>query len=152
MLLLREKIFDSEITCLTEGTEEKKSYFIQGPFLQSEIKNRNGRVYPKRVLVKEVNRYQAEKIDRDMGVGELDHPDTPHINLKTISHKIVSLTEDGNNFIGKAKVLDTPCGMIVQNLIREGIRFGVSSRCLGSLKASNGVQIVCDDLHMITPR
>jgi hypothetical protein len=135
---------------VTDGIT-RKNYFITGPFLQCEVKNRNGRVYPKAILVKEVARYQAEKIDRDQSVGELDHPDTPHINLANVSHKIVSLKEDGNNFIGKAKILNTPRGQIVKGLIDEGIRFGVSSRCLGSLKPSHGVQIVQNDLYMITP-
>lgn len=134
-----------------QGGRTKKEYFITGPFLQSEIKNKNGRVYPKKVLCKEVARYLKEKMSRNLAVGELDHPDSPHINLDRVSHKIISLIEEGNNFIGKAKILDTPRGLIVKNLIDEGIGFGVSSRCLGSLKASNGVNIVGDDLYMITP-
>lgn len=132
----------------------KKDYYITGPFLQSEIKNKNGRVYPKKVLCREVTRYTSEKIDKSLALGELDHPDTPHINLDRVSHRIISLREEGNNFIGKAKILDEdrfPRAKIVRGLIEEGIRFGVSSRCLGSLKHTNGVNIVCEDLYMITP-
>lgn len=133
----------------TDASGEKK-YFIEGIFLQSEIVNRNGRKYPKAILKREVDRYRKEHIEKSRAVGELGHPDNPTINLDRVSHKIISLTEDGDNFIGKAQILNTPQGNIVKNLIDEGIVFGVSSRGVGSLKEKNGHHIVDDDFVLVT--
>jgi hypothetical protein len=155
MRLLIERNLDEfdtvvEEIVLNESTKEK-AYWINGPFLQSEIKNHNRRMYPKKVLAKEASRYIKEKIEDHQSVGELGHPDSPTINLDRVSHKIVSLSEDGNNWIGKAKIIDTPFGKIVKNLMDEKVKFGVSSRGLGSLKEEGGVNIVCEDYYLITP-
>jgi hypothetical protein len=115
------------------------------------VKNHNRRIYRKPVMMKEVQRYTSAKLNDNQAVGELGHPDTPTINLDRVSHKIISLTEDGNNWIGKAKVLDTPFGKIVKNLMDEKVKFGVSSRGLGSLKEVNGINEVQDDFYLITP-
>jgi hypothetical protein len=153
MKLLIEKTtdFESVIEIIEEGVSADKGYFIRGPFLQGEIKNHNKRIYPKEILFKEVSRYSAAKIDDNQAVGELGHPDSPTINLDRVSHKILSLTEDKNNYIGKAKILDTPFGKIVKNLMDEKVKFGVSSRGLGSLKDEDGAHIVCEDFYLITP-
>jgi hypothetical protein len=151
MKLLIEKNEFNSMSILTESTDKEKTYFIEGVFLQADIKNINERVYPKSIMLKEVNRYIKEKIERNRATGELGHPDSPSINLDRLSHKIISLKEDGSNFIGRAKVLDTPYGRIVKNLIDEGVEFGVSSRGLGSLRESNGSKIVCEDYHLVTP-
>ena len=141
-----------QVSFLTELNEEtgKKSYFIEGPFLQADITNRNGRMYPKEIMQKEVLRYTKENIDKKRAYGELGHPDGPTINLDRVSHMIVGLKEDGNNFIGKAKILDTPMGRIVRELIDEGANLGVSSRGLGSLKEKNGINEVQDDFMLAT--
>jgi len=115
----------------------KKHAYIEGVMLQTEVKNKNGRVYPKEVMQKEVKRYTKEYIDNNRAYGELGHPEGPTINLERTSHLITNLREDGNNFIGKAKILSTPMGNIVKNLLDDGARLGVSSRGMGSLKASN---------------
>lgn len=155
MKLLIEKTSELETTCLVEEVIQEgvtsKTYWIQGPFLQSEVKNHNRRIYRKPVMMKEVQRYTSAKLNDNQAVGELGHPDTPTINLDRVSHKIISLTEDGNNWIGKAKVLDTPFGKIVKNLMDEKVKFGVSSRGLGSLKEVNGINEVQDDFYLITP-
>jgi hypothetical protein len=155
MKLLIEKTSELETTCLVEEVIQEgvtsKAYWIQGPFLQSEVKNHNRRIYRKPVMMKEVQRYTSAKLNDNQAVGELGHPDTPTINLDRVSHKIISLTEDGNNWIGKAKVLDTPFGKIVKNLMDEKVKFGVSSRGLGSLKEVNGINEVQDDFYLITP-
>jgi hypothetical protein len=141
-----------QVSFLTELNEEtgKKSYFIEGPFLQSNITNRNGRMYPKEIMQKEVVRYTKENIDKKRAYGELGHPDGPTINLDRVSHMIVGLKESGDNFIGKAKILDTPMGRIVRELIDEGANLGVSSRGLGSLKEKNGINEVQDDFMLAT--
>lgn len=151
MKLLIEKNEFNSMSILTESTDKEKTYFIEGVFLQADIKNINERIYPKSIMLKEVNRYIKEKIERNRAIGELGHPDSPLINLDRLSHKIISLKEDGSNFIGRAKILDTPYGKIVKNLIDEGVEFGVSSRGLGSLRESNGSKIVCEDYHLVTP-
>ena len=115
----------------------KKNAYIEGVMLQTEVKNKNGRVYPKEVMQKEVKRYTKEYIDNNRAYGELGHPEGPTINLERTSHLITDLYEDGNNFVGKAKILSTPMGNIVKNLLDDGARLGVSSRGMGSLKASN---------------
>jgi len=129
-----------------------KAYFIEGPFLQTEIANRNGRVYRKDIMQKEVNRYIKEYVDTKRALGELGHPDGPGINLDRVSHMIVSLKEDGNNYIGRAKIMtETPMGRIVKNFIDEGVQLGVSSRGMGSLKLNKeGVNEVQDDFYLAT--
>jgi hypothetical protein len=132
-----------------KGTKEK-NYFIEGVFLQSNLKNRNGRMYPKEVMQKEVDRYTKEYINKNRAFGELGHPDSPTINLDRVSHMIKELRLDGDNYIGKAKIMDTPYGKIVKNLIDEGAQLGVSSRGLGSLVQKNGIQLVQDDFMLAT--
>jgi len=139
-----------EVKYLVEENNGQKSHFIEGVFMQSEQKNRNGRVYPKPIMEREVKRYEREYINEKRAFGELGHPDSPSINLDRVSHMIVSLKEDGNNYIGKAKILGTPYGNIVKNLIDEGAKLGVSSRGMGSLKPSNGYQLVQDDFYLAT--
>jgi len=131
----------------------KKNAYIEGVMLQTEVKNKNGRVYPKEVMQKEVKRYTKEYIDNNRAYGELGHPEGPTINLERTSHLITSLEQDGNNFVGKAKILSTPMGEIVKNLLDDGARLGVSSRGMGSLKASNrkgGAQMVQSDFQLAT--
>ena len=129
----------------------KKSYFIEGVFIQGAIPNRNGRIYPMPVLEKEVTRYIKEMINDNRAVGELGHPDGPTINYDRVSHKIISLTREGNNYIGKAKILsDQPCGKIVENLLEENVKFGVSTRGIGSLVQKEGVMEVQEDFRLFT--
>jgi len=129
----------------------KKHAFIEGVMLQTEVKNKNGRIYPKEVMQKEVARYNKEYVEQNRAYGELGHPEGPTINLERTSHLITSLKEDGKNFIGKAKILSTPMGEIVKSLLDDGARLGVSSRGMGSLKASNGgVQMVQSDFQLAT--
>ena len=139
-----------EVKYLVEENNGQKSHFIEGVFMQSERKNRNGRVYPKSIMEREVNRYNNEYIKEKRAFGELGHPDSPSINLDRVSHMIVSLSEEGNNYIGKAKILGTPYGNIVKNLIDEGAKLGVSSRGMGSLKPANGYQLVQEDFYLAT--
>lgn len=134
-----------------ENTPGQKQYYIEGIFLQAEKQNRNGRVYPLNVLQKEVARYTSNYIMQNRAFGELGHPDTPTINLDRVSHMIKELKQEGTNYIGKAKILDTPYGKIVKNFIDEGAKLGVSSRGLGSLKSKNGVNQVQDDFYLATP-
>ena len=150
MKLIKE--VTEEIKYISELNEEtgKKSHFIEGVFLQSNLKNRNGRMYPKEVMQKEVARYTTEAIDKKRAYGELGHPDGPTVNLDRVSHMIVGLKEDGDNYIGRAKILDTPMGRIVKELIDEGASLGVSSRGLGSLKERNGVNEVQEDFMLAT--
>ena len=133
-------------------TEEAgvKSYFIEGPFLQAELKNRNGRVYPLELLVREVNRYKKEFISENRALGELGHPDSPTINLDRVSHLIVQLNQSGNDFMGRAKILDTPNGKIVKALVDEGVQLGVSSRGVGSLNSTSQGDVVGDDFFLAT--
>ena len=148
MKLIKE-VFET-VDFITEEKDGKKQLYIQGPFLQCERKNRNGRVYLKEIMRKEVDRYTNEYINKNRAFGELGHPDTPSINLDRVSHMIVGLHEDGNDWIGKAKILDTPFGTIVKNLIEGGAQLGVSSRGMGSLKQQNGVNVVQDDFYLAT--
>jgi len=149
MKLIREEIESVEF--LVENRNGKKSMYIEGVFLQGNIKNRNGRMYPMETLRKEVGRYNENHIQSGRALGELGHPDTPTVNLDRVSHKIVSLKESGSNFIGKAKVLGTPMGKIASSLIDEGVKLGVSSRGIGSLKPTReGVNIVGDDFMLAT--
>ncbi len=133
-----------------ENKDGKKDYFIEGIFMQSEIKNRNGRIYPKEVIQNEVKRYNKEFVQKDRAFGELGHPEGPTINLDKVSHLITKLEEDGNNFVGRAKILSTPNGQIVRNLINDGAKLGVSSRGLGSLETRGGAQVVKDDFQLAT--
>ena len=133
-----------------ENEKGQKEYFIEGIFMQSEIKNRNGRVYPKEVMQKEVKRYVKEFVEKDRAFGELGHPEGPTINLDKVSHMITKLDEDGNNYVGRAKILSTPNGQIVRNLIDDGAKLGVSSRGLGSLEQKGGAQYVKDDFQLAT--
>ena len=136
---------------ITESKENgKKDYFIEGIFMQSDIKNRNGRVYPKEVMQKEVDRYVKEFVEKDRAFGELGHPEGPTINLDKVSHLIQSLTLEGKNYVGKAKILSTPNGQIVKNLIDDGAKLGVSSRGLGSLEQKGNAQYVKDDFQHAT--
>ncbi len=127
-----------------------KEYFIEGVFLQSNLKNRNGRVYPKDVMAKEVKRYTEEYINKNRAFGELGHPDSPTINLDRVCMMIKNLKEDGDNWVGKAKIMDTPYGKIVKNLIDEGAQLGVSSRGMGTLTQKNGVNVVGNDFMLAT--
>jgi hypothetical protein len=149
MKLITEEVED--VKYLTEETKDgKKNYMIEGIFLQSNRKNRNGRIYPKDILQREAARYTANYINQKRAFGELGHPDTPTINLDRVSHMIQSLKEDGDNYIGRAKILDTPYGKIVKSLIDEGAKLGVSSRGLGSLKSHSGANMVQDDFYLAT--
>ena len=133
-----------------EDKNGKKNLFISGPFMMSEVKNKNGRMYPKDVLMKEVKRYSTDYVDKNRAFGELGHPDGPGINLERVSHIITELKEDGNNVMGKAKIMDTPYGTIVKNLLDNGAQLGVSSRGMGSLEEKNGVKVVKDDFYLAT--
>ncbi|BCU98967.1 MAG: hypothetical protein CM15mV24_1920 [Bellamyvirus sp.] len=150
MKLIREEI--ESVKFLVETAKSgKKSMYIEGVFLQGNIKNRNGRMYPMETLRKEVSRYNESNIVSGRALGELGHPDGPTVNLDRVSHKIVSLKESGSNFIGKAKILNTPMGNIASSLIGEGVKLGVSSRGIGSLKPTReGVNIVGDDFMLAT--
>ena len=148
MKLISEEIQNAEY--LVEDNGGKKSYKIKGIFLQSDLKNRNGRVYPKQVLEQEVARYNREFINKKRAFGELGHPDGPTVNLERVSHMITSLTPDGKNFIGEAKIMDTPYGKIVKGLIDEGAQLGVSSRGMGSIIQRNGANYVKDDFYLAT--
>jgi hypothetical protein len=131
MKLIREEI--ETVQVLTESNNGKKTFYIQGPFLQGDVKNRNGRIYESAILAKEVKRYNEAYIDKNRAMGELGHPDGPTVNLDRVSHKIESLVQDGSNFIGKAKILETPMGRIAGALLNDGVTLGVSSRGMGSL-------------------
>ena len=149
MKLIREEIEQVEV--IVESRNGKKNLFIEGVFLQSEMKNRNGRMYPKQTFMREVNRYNENFVEKGRALGELGHPDGPTVNLDRVSHKIVSLKEDGNNFIGKAKILSTPMGKIASNLLGEGVKLGVSSRGVGSLSKTNeGYSVVGEDFTLAT--
>lgn len=151
MLLITEQNDNVVIESVSEGAGPGKAYFIQGVFLQANLQNRNGRVYPLDILEREVARYNQAYVSQRRALGELGHPDGPTINIERTSHLIVDLFQEGNNFIGKAKILDTPMGKIVKNMIDEGVKLGVSSRGMGSLKEnSRGVQEVQDDFYLAT--
>ena len=148
------KLFSEAVEEVEYITEEKesggKNYKIKGIFLQADIKNRNGRVYPMEVLEKEVAKYNRNFIKENRAFGELGHPDGPTVNLERVSHMITSLTPDGKNFIGEAKIMETPMGKIVKNLMDEGAKLGVSSRGMGSLNQKNGANYVRDDFYLAT--
>ena len=148
MKLISEQI--EEVKFIAEETEGKKNYFIEGIFLQGEIKNRNGRMYPMSVLDREVGKYTEGFIQTGRALGELGHPDGPTLNLDRVSHKIMSLQKEGTNYVGRAKILSTPMGEIAKNLLDEGIKLGVSSRGMGSLIKKEGYQVVADDFMLAT--
>ena len=140
-----------EVEYITEAKEGGgKNYKIKGIFLQADIKNRNGRVYPMEVLQKEVSRYNKKFINENRAYGELGHPEGPTVNLERVSHMVTSLTPDGKNFIGEAKIMETPMGKIVKNIMNEGGKLGVSSRGMGSLNQKNGANYVRDDFYLAT--
>ena len=148
MKLISEEISNAEY--IVEETNGNKNYKIRGIFLQSDLRNRNGRVYPKDILDKEVRRYNAEFINKKRAFGELGHPDGPTVNLERVSHMITKLYPDGANFIGEAKIMNTPYGKIVKGLIDEGAQLGVSSRGMGSLEQRGGVNYVGKDFYLAT--
>ena len=148
MKLIREEVEAVEV--LYEQNNGKKTFYIQGPFLQGDIKNRNGRIYESRILAKEVDRYNENYIVKNRAMGELGHPDGPTVNLDRVSHKITSLMQEGSNFIGKAKILSTPMGRIAEALLNDGVTLGVSSRGMGSLQNRNGVNYVGEDFMLAT--
>ena len=148
MKLITETIENIEV--LTEERNGKKDYKIKGIFMQADIKNRNGRIYPVGTLAKEVKRYNEQFINKKRAFGELGHPDGPTVNLERVSHMITSLKPEGKNFIGEAKVMDTPYGKIVKNLIDEGAQLGVSSRGMGSMKQVNGKNVINNDFYLAT--
>ena len=148
MKLITEQIENVQI--LTEERDGKKLLYIEGVFLQSELTNRNGRRYPFEVLNREVERYNEEYVKTNRALGELGHPDGPTINLDRVSHRITDLRAEGNNFMGKAQILDTPMGKIAKSLLGEGVQLGVSSRGMGSIDKQEGVSIVRDDFMLTT--
>ena len=149
MKLIREEIESVEF--LVENKNGKKSMYIEGVFLQADMKNRNGRVYPMETLRREVGRYSENHITSGRALGELGHPEGPTVNLDRVSHKIISLRESGSNFIGKAKILGTPMGKIASSLIEEGVKLGVSSRGVGSLQQTKeGYSVVGEDFQLAT--
>lgn len=149
MKLIREEIENVEV--IVEQRNGKKNLYIEGVFLQGDIKNRNGRMYPSETLSKEVSRYNESFIQKGRALGELGHPDGPTINLDRVSHKITSLRQEGSNWVGRAQILSTPMGTIAKNLLDEGVKLGVSSRGMGSLKEDrNGVKVVGEDFMLAT--
>ena len=149
MKLITEEV--SQVKFITEGKGAKKKMYIEGVFLQGDIKNRNGRMYPVNTLAKEVGRYNESFVQKGRALGELGHPEGPTVNLARVSHKITSLRQEGNNFIGKAQLLETPMGKIAKSLIAEGVTLGVSSRGVGSLKEDNkGCKVVGEDFMLAT--
>ena len=147
--LFSEPVEDAEL--LIESKEDgSKNYKIRGIFMQADVKNRNGRIYPMEILQKEVSRYNKKFINENRAFGELGHPDGPTVNLERVSHMVTSLSPDGKNFIGEAKIMETPMGKIVKNLMDEGAKLGVSSRGMGSLEQKNGANYVRDDFYLAT--
>lgn len=149
-LLIKEEAEHIEYLIEEDKKSGKKNHFVTGIFMQAEKQNRNGRLYPYQVLSREVDRYNREYIQKNRAFGELSHPDTPSINLDRVSHMITNLHPDGNNFIGKARIVDTPMGNIVKGLLDSGASLGVSTRGVGSLRAHNGYQLVQDDFKLAT--
>lgn len=150
MKLIAEEVVDVKYLIEVNEETKEKNYFLEGIFMQAEKQNRNGRIYPMHVLQKEASRYNKEYVEKNRAFGELGHPDSPTINLDRVSHMITKLYPDGNNFVGKAKILDTPNGKIVKSLLDGGATLGVSTRGVGSLKEANGCKLVQDDFHLAT--
>ena len=145
------EVNEQDVEYITEAKENgQKDYKIKGVFMQGEIKNRNGRVYPMQVLDEQVKKYTDNYVNQNRAYGELGHPSGPTINLERVSHMITDLTKDGTNYIGEAKIMDTPYGKIVKNLMDEGAKLGVSSRGMGSLKQNGNSQVVQKDYHLAT--
>ena len=149
MKLITEYV-ENDLEYITEEKDGKKKYMIEGIFMQADSKNRNGRVYPKAVMEKAVDKYMTEQVSKGRAVGELNHPEGPTINLDKVSHKIVDLRWEGNNIVGKAQILDTPMGQIVKGLMEGGVQLGVSSRGMGSLAQRGGVNYVGNDFMLST--
>ena len=149
MKLITEYV-ENDLEYITEEKDGKKKYMIEGIFMQADSKNRNGRVYPKAVMEKAVDKYMTEQVSKGRAVGELNHPEGPTINLDKVSHKIVDLRWEGNNIVGKAQILDTPMGQIVKGLMEGGVQLGVSSRGMGSLVQKGGVNVVNKDFQLAT--
>lgn len=149
MKLIKE-VYENLEYIAEANADGEKEFFIEGIFMQANQKNRNGRMYPTDILEKEVERYNKEYVEKNRAFGELGHPQGPTINLERVSHMIKSLTKEGDNFMGKAKIMDSPYGNIVKNLIKEGASLGVSSRGMGSLKSKNGVNEVQSDFYLAT--
>lgn len=149
MKLIKE-VYENLEYIAEANADGEKEFFIEGVFMQANQKNRNGRMYPTDILEKEVERYNQEYVEKNRAFGELGHPQGPTINLERVSHMIKSLTKEGDNFMGKAKIMDSPYGNIVKNLIKEGASLGVSSRGMGSLKSKNGVNEVQSDFYLAT--
>ena len=142
---------EQNIECIVEAKEDgTKNHFIEGVFMQSEAKNRNGRIYPKAIMEGAVDKYVTEQVSQNRAVGELNHPDGPTVNLDKVSHKITELSWKGNDVVGKAQVLDTPMGNIVKGLLEGGVQLGVSTRGMGSLEKKNGIMFVKDDFVLNT--
>lgn len=148
MKLIAEEI--TEVQFITEEAEGKKSHYIEGVFLQADLTNRNNRRYPSAIMEREVAKYDENFISKGRALGELGHPDGPTINLDRVSHKIISLTQEGTNWIGKAKLLETPMGKIAKSLLDEGVKLGVSSRGMGSISSVQGVNVVGEDFMLAT--
>ena len=150
MKLITEEV--QKVKFISEGKGANKKLYIEGVFLQGDIKNRNGRLYPVSTLAREVNRYNEQFVNKGRALGELGHPDGPTVNLDRVSHKITSLRQEGKNFVGKAQLLSTPMGKIASNLIGEGVTLGVSSRGVGSLKedSTSGCKVVGEDFMLAT--
>ena len=149
MKLIKEVFEQNKV--IVEDKDGKKNLYLEGVFLQAEVKNRNGRMYPESVMDREVNRYMKEYVEKNRAYGELGHPDTPSINLDRVSHIITSLKKEGTNYVGRAKILETPMGNIAKGLLDGGAQLGVSSRAMGSLKTGkDGVQVVQDDFMLST--
>ena len=148
MKLITEAIENVEV--ITEGKGADKNLYIEGVFLQSDLKNRNGRMYPFQVLEKEVSRYNEEYIKTSRALGELGHPDGPTVNLDRVSHRITSLKAEGNNFIGRAQIMNTPMGNIARSLLEDGVKLGVSSRGMGSIDKREDMGVVMDDFMLAT--
>jgi len=147
MYLITETV-DNPLRVLSEEKEGKKTLFIEGVFMQAEQQNKNGRIYPRDILINEVSRYNQTYIKENRALGELGHPEGPTVNLERVSHIITNLKENGNDVVGKAKILGTPYGKIVENLIDSGVKLGVSSRGMGSLKQVNGINMVQEDFML----
>lgn len=150
MKLIVEEIRPDELEYITEENNGQKNFYIVGKFMQAEVVNGNKRIYPKHIMEREVGRYNENYVRQKRAYGELGHPDTPKINLDRVSHLIVSLEAEGNDFIGKARILDTPFGNIARGIMEGGGKLGVSSRGVGSLKPQNGVNVVQDDYYLAT--
>lgn len=148
MIFITEQLNDNVSSLIEEDTNGNKSMFIEGIFLQDTIKNRNGRMYPKQIMSEAVDKYKKEYIDTKRSISELNHPTSPQVNPERASHMITSIKESGNNWVGRAKILNTPMGNIVKNLINDGVSMGVSSRGLGAVKESNGANVVQNGFYI----